>query len=79
MKTRMVYIPVAAAQPITGGMAPTIAPISVFKGVYFFKGVYTLVYRKKLRRPREAVKLLQPRYNTEAPAAPLIALTHTHT
>ena len=69
----MILPPVAAAQPITGGMAPTIAPIHVFNSVCFFVYVYNPAYKPILARPNAATTGLVAAYNNAVPAKPVLA------
>ena len=48
-------VPAAAAQPISGGTAPTAAPTQVLTGDTTFSGVYTPAYSAMLAAPRPAV------------------------
>src|SRR3954467_8221334 len=78
--------PSAAAQPISGGNAPAIAPISVLQREVFFAGVYQPKYEmivskaksaasgvtRANRRNSEARHISQPRTNAE-PVATLPA------
>ena len=48
-------LPAAAAQPMSGGMAPTTAPTQVFTTLICFSGVYTATYSAMLAAPSAAV------------------------
>jgi hypothetical protein len=47
--------PAAAAQPMSGGMAPTTAPTHVFATLTTFSGVYTAAYSPMFAAPSAAV------------------------
>ena len=47
-------MPVAADQPMRGGMAPTTLPTQVLTILTLFIGVYTHVYRNKFNKDKDA-------------------------
>jgi hypothetical protein len=63
---------VAAAHPISGGTAPTTAPIHVLISLLVLLNVYGKVYKAKLPIPRATVRGVVPaaRIAAEAPALP---------
>lgn len=66
----MAVSPAAAAQPMSGGIPPTRAPIQVLTTVTAFNGVYMPAYKTMFERPRNETVGLTPKYSAPTPVAP---------
>ena len=66
-------VPVAAAQPIIGGMAPTTAPSDVLDVLRRFIGVYSAQYISRLDTASNAATALTAPANSRTPALPVTA------
>ena len=64
--------PVAAAQPIKGGIAPTTDPTQVLAMDILFNGVYTPAYSKIFPAPRTATNGFKVETNTVVPKIPQV-------
>src|SRR5713101_9154275 len=62
-------LPLAAAQPIIGGIAPGSAPTNVAHTVRFFSGVYASKYARQVALPSAAGNRPAAKYRYSAPAS----------
>src|SRR5215831_15411965 len=68
-RATLLILPVAAVQPISGGIAPGTAPISVHNVVRVFSGVYTKMYALRVNKPSAPVRMLTKYIRYTVPAA----------
>jgi len=69
----MCSVPVAAAQPIIGGIAPTTAPSDVLDVLRRFIGVYSAQYINRLDNASNAARPFTPLANVSRPVSPVTA------
>src|SRR6266849_531279 len=62
-------LPLAATQPIIGGIAPGNAPTNVAHTVRFFSGVYANKYARQVALPNAAGNRPAAKYKYSAPAS----------
>src|SRR5216684_4989049 len=62
-------LPLAATQPIIGGIAPGNAPTNVAHTVRFFSGVYASKYARQVALPSAAGSTPAAKYKYRAPAS----------